>query len=178
MPPKLPPIQREFVFTDDDFDRIRRFIHQRAGIALNPSKKTWCMVLADSALATAAVHRLSGNAVSERGNEELEHFVNALTTNPTYFFAKNTTFRFSPTTCAASGEVNIWCCAASTGEEPYSLAMTALETASNGASECQHCRHRSGHQCPARRRRGRLWRRRSDQQTASRYGQSAILTGR
>ena len=37
--PKLPPIQREFVFTDDDFDRIRRFIHQRAGIALNPSKK-------------------------------------------------------------------------------------------------------------------------------------------
>ncbi|HNX71871.1 CheR family methyltransferase, partial [Rivihabitans pingtungensis] len=63
-----------------------------------------------------------------------EHFVNALTTNLTYFFREEHHFPIlAEHLRTLSGEVNIWCCAASTGEEPYSLAMTALETASSGA---------------------------------------------
>ena len=135
--PKLPPIQREFVFTDDDFDRIRRFIHQRAGIALNPSKKDMVygrLVRRIRALQLPSFTAYLERLFSERGNEELEHFVNALTTNLTYFFREEHHFPIlAEHLRTLSGEVNIWCCAASTGEEPYSLAMTALETASSGA---------------------------------------------
>ena len=135
--PKLPPIQREFVFTDDDFDRIRRFIHQRAGIALNPSKKVMVygrLVRRIRALQLPSFTAYLERLFSERGNEELEHFVNALTTNLTYFFREEHHFPIlAEHLRTLSGEVNIWCCAASTGEEPYSLAMTALETASSGA---------------------------------------------
>lgn len=135
--PKLPPIQREFVFTDDDFDRIRRFIHQRAGIALNPSKKDMVygrLVRRIRALQLPSFTAYLERLFSERGGEELEHFVNALTTNLTYFFREEHHFPIlAEHLRTLSGEVNIWCCAASTGEEPYSLAMTALETASSGA---------------------------------------------
>lgn len=135
--PKLPPIQREFVFTDDDFDRIRRFIHQRAGIALNPSKKDMVygrLVRRIRALQLPSFTAYLERLFSERGNEELEHFVNALTTNLTYFFREEHHFPIlADHLRSRSGEVSIWCCAASTGEEPYSLAMTALETASSGA---------------------------------------------
>ena len=135
--PKLPPIQREFVFTDDDFDRIRRFIHQRAGIALNPSKKDMVygrLVRRIRALQLPSFTAYLERLFSERGNEELEHFVNALTTNLTYFFREEHHFPIlAEHLRTLSGKVNIWCCAASTGEEPYSLAMTALETASSGA---------------------------------------------
>ena len=135
--PKLPPIQREFVFTDDDFDRIRRFIHQRAGIALNPSKKDMVygrLVRRIRALQLPSFTAYLERLFSERGGEELEHFVNALTTNLTYFFREEHHFPIlADHLRSRSGEVSIWCCAASTGEEPYSLAMTALETASSSA---------------------------------------------
>ena len=135
--PKLPPIQREFVFTDDDFDRIRRFIHQRAGIALNPSKKDMVygrLVRRIRALQLPSFTAYLERLFSERGGEELEHFVNALTTNLTYFFREEHHFPIlADHLRSRSGEVSIWCCAASTGEEPYSLAMTALEAASSGA---------------------------------------------
>lgn len=45
--PNLPPMNfaREFEFTEQDFERIRNFIHRKAGIALNPTKKIWYMVV-------------------------------------------------------------------------------------------------------------------------------------
>ncbi len=138
--PKLPPIQREFVFTDDDFDRIRRFIHQRAGIALNPSKKDMVYGRLVRRIRTlqlgsfAAYLELLFSA--DRGREELEHFVNALTTNLTYFFREEHHFPIlADHLRGRSGDIQIWCSAASTGEEPYSLAMTALEAASAGARQ-------------------------------------------
>lgn len=137
--PKLPPIQREFVFTDEDFDRIRRFIHQRAGIALNPSKKDMVygrLVRRIRALQLPSFTAYLERLFSERGSEELEHFVNALTTNLTYFFREEHHFPILDEHLRAlSGEVSIWCCAASTGEEPYSLAMVAQEVANAGARQ-------------------------------------------
>jgi chemotaxis protein methyltransferase CheR len=61
---------------------------------------------------------------------EWQEFVNSLTTNLTSFFREQHHFpvlqehllKFS-----SQGRINIWCCASSTGEEPYSLAITAME---------------------------------------------------
>lgn len=66
------------------------------------------------------------------GAAELEWFINILTTNVTSFFRENEAFLQLAErlrTQAERGEwrIRIWCAAASTGEEPYSLAMVARE---------------------------------------------------
>ena len=62
--------------------------------------------------------------------EEVEEFINALTTNMTSFFREPHHFRIMAEQLArrpADSGVSIWSCASSSGEEPYSIAMTALE---------------------------------------------------
>ncbi|WP_028537231.1 CheR family methyltransferase [Paludibacterium yongneupense] len=140
-PVVLPKIEytREFPFSDADFDRIRKLIHKEAGISLNPSKKDMVYGrlvrrIRDLKLANfgAYVDLLERSS----GQREFEVFVNALTTNLTFFFREEHHFpilaEHLKQKAQASGELNIWCAAASTGEEPYSLAMTALESFPNG----------------------------------------------
>src|SRR5690606_40172170 len=63
--------------------------------------------------------------------DEGQHFVNALTTNLTSFFREAHHFPLLASQLQAAQRdgqpLRIWCCAASTGEEPYSLAITACE---------------------------------------------------
>ena len=61
---------------------------------------------------------------------EWQEFVNCLTTNLTAFFRESHHFDELQTDlrARAARPIRLWCNAASTGEEPYSLAMTALET--------------------------------------------------
>ncbi len=60
---------------------------------------------------------------------EWQEFINALTTNLTAFFREAHHFEILAQMFAAnrSQKWRIWCSAASTGEEPYSIAMTAQE---------------------------------------------------
>lgn len=67
-----------------------------------------------------------------KGGEELEWFINILTTNVTSFFRENEAFhalaeRLRKGVAHGGWRVRIWCAAASTGEEPYSLAIVARE---------------------------------------------------
>jgi chemotaxis protein methyltransferase CheR len=123
---------KEFVFTREDFERIRKLIHDHAGIQLNPGK----MEMVYSRLA----RRLRANNLSRfsdylrlldgpRG-AEWEAFTNALTTNLTAFFREAHHFAELEKLIrrvSATREVSLWCSAASTGEEPYSMAITAVE---------------------------------------------------
>ena len=61
---------------------------------------------------------------------EWQEFVNCLTTNLTAFFREEHHFHalVGDLRARASKPIRIWCNAASTGEEPYSLAMTVIET--------------------------------------------------
>ena len=72
----------------------------------------------------------------ERGaGPEIEEFINAVTTNLTSFFREPHHFdylarEFLPKLVAndaGTRRLRIWCCAASTGEEPYSIAMVLRE---------------------------------------------------
>jgi len=68
--------------------------------------------------------------VGSGNGEEVEEFINALTTNMTSFFREPHHFRIMAEHLArrpADKGVSIWSCASSSGEEPYSIAMTALE---------------------------------------------------
>jgi len=125
--------EREFHFTSRDFNRVRDMIYQHAGISLSQAKQD----LVYSRLARRL--RATGKQVfavylddleQDRSSPEWEAFVNALTTNLTSFFRESHHFdllREHLQHQSRDSMLRIWCCAASTGEEPYSIAMAACE---------------------------------------------------
>jgi chemotaxis protein methyltransferase CheR len=124
---------REFSFSDADFERVRKLIYQHAGISLSPIKKD--MVYSRLARRLRALSKSSFNdyldALERNGGDEWERFVNSLTTNLTSFFREPHHFPIFADHLRKIGNkrpIKIWCSAASTGEEPYSIAMTVMET--------------------------------------------------
>tara|TARA_R110001599_G_scaffold159052_1_gene346051 strand:+ start:73684 stop:74595 length:912 start_codon:yes stop_codon:yes gene_type:complete len=122
---------KEFDFTMRDFERVRTLIHQRAGIALASSKQEMVYSRLARRLRATGINSFSAYLDSlERGTnvEEWEAFTNALTTNLTSFFREAHHFPIlAEHLKKISGPIEIWCSASSTGEEPYSIAMTACE---------------------------------------------------
>lgn len=121
---------REFAFTQEDFARVRNLIYAYAGISLSPIKKE--MVYSRLVRRLRALGHGSFEsylAYLEGNSEEIEGFVNALTTNLTAFFREPHHFEILAQQMRASHArpFRIWCAAVSTGEEAYSLAMTACE---------------------------------------------------
>ena len=131
------PSSAEFSFGAADFDRIRTLIYQRAGISLHAGKQAMVYSrlsrrLRDTGHASFTgylrwLEQLAGDA-AER---EWQEFVNCLTTNLTAFFREEHHFQVLLAELKARGSsaqpLRIWCNAASTGEEPYSIAMTVHE---------------------------------------------------
>lgn len=121
-----------FPFTTEEFHHIRNLIYRMAGISLAPSKKD----LVYSRLARrlrarrldsfgAYIRLLEGDDPRER-----EEFINALTTNMTSFFREAHHFPILSKHLGGipkSTPISIWTCASSSGEEPYSIAMTVVE---------------------------------------------------
>jgi chemotaxis protein methyltransferase CheR len=123
---------KEFNFTKGDFERVRALIYQRAGISLAESKHEMVYSrLARRLRATGIVSfgRYLDDLEAGRLGEEWESFTNALTTNLTSFFREAHHFPLLAEHLKhAHGQpLTIWCAASSTGEEPYSIAMTACE---------------------------------------------------
>ena len=124
---------RQFEYTQRDFERVRGLIHARAGISLGPSKVN--MVYSRLSRRLRALGLLS---VRDYLNElelnddgtEWQAFTNALTTNLTSFFREShhfETLRQHLQRRASNGPARVWCAAASTGEEAYSIAMEAVD---------------------------------------------------
>lgn len=123
---------KEFEFTDRDFERIRALIYELAGISLSPIKRD--MVYSRLARRLRATgHRSFAEYLAhlERGDPgELEAFTNALTTNLTAFFREEHHFPILQAFLRPRmrhSQIAIWCSACSTGEEAYSIAMSAAE---------------------------------------------------
>ena len=125
--------EREFVFSPSDFERVRKLIHARAGISLNETKEN--MVYSRLARRLRLLRRNDfGGYLDwlEKTPEaaEWQEFVNALTTNLTSFFREGHHFPMLAEHLRGrrnQSEMAIWCSACSTGEEAYSIAMTAYD---------------------------------------------------
>jgi chemotaxis protein methyltransferase CheR len=122
---------KEFDFTVRDFERVRSLIYKRAGIALAPGKQE--MVYSRLARRLRSVGMQSfehylDSLERDRDSAEWEAFTNALTTNLTSFFREEHHFPILADHVRNRRDVNVWCSAASTGEEPYSIAMTLCES--------------------------------------------------
>ena len=123
---------REFAYTRDDFDKVRKLIHAHAGIRLNDTKQE--MVYSRLARRLRALHLDSFSSyitlLENSEDPEWEHFVNALTTNQTAFFREAHHFPVLADYLRglrAGARATLWSAAASTGEEAYSMAITACD---------------------------------------------------
>lgn len=129
---------RDFAFTLADFARIRDLIYQRAGIALADHKREMVYSRLARRLRVLGLSNFAAyldRLEADTGDAEWEAFTNALTTNLTAFFRESHHFPIlADFVRTRSKPVSIWCCAASTGEEPYSIAMTLIEAIGNRPS--------------------------------------------
>lgn len=121
------------------FNKFRTLIHDVSGIALGDEKR-------------ALVANRIGKRVRKLGlqtpaeylkiietdasKEELLELIDVISTNVTHFFREDVHFSFLSDFLANNSsngkkEFKIWCAAASTGEEPYSIVMTATEALAN-----------------------------------------------
>jgi len=134
-------VDHEFSFSRADFDRVRQLIYQHAGISLHDGKHAMVYSRLSRRLRDTG-HRSFGEylqwleqASGPQGEQEWQEFVNCLTTNLTSFFREEHHFHCLADDLKAvnTKPVRIWCCAASTGEEPYSIAMTCAESLGSGS---------------------------------------------
>ncbi|WP_308419596.1 hypothetical protein [Chitinimonas koreensis] len=98
----VPPAHREFKFTQQDFERVKKLIYDYAGIALNDSKHDMVYGrLAKRLRAHGFATFQEYLVLLERGNEaEWEAFINSLTTNLTSFFREQHHFPPCSSICA------------------------------------------------------------------------------
>lgn len=123
---------REFAFTEKDFKRVCQLIYEYAGISLKPSKQDMVYSRLARRLRANGIDNFHDYlALLESDNGvEWEAFVNSLTTNLTSFFREPHHFPLlAEHVVKQRGQhtVSLWCSAASTGEEPYSMAMTMVD---------------------------------------------------
>jgi chemotaxis protein methyltransferase CheR len=131
--PENPPPLRDLDFTGADFQRVRQMIYQCAGISLAQTKQEMVYSrLARRVRARGVKAFVDYLDIVDADNAEREAFVNALTTNLTAFFREAHHFDeladlVERCRQAGSRELKVWSCASSTGEEPYSIAMTLID---------------------------------------------------
>ena len=124
--------ERDFEFSEKDFKYIRDLISDHTGIVLAEHKVD--MVYGRLTRRLRELNLTSfDNYLSnlESDEQELIHFVNALTTNLTSFFREKHHFEFLSSKLLpqimknkASKRLRIWSAGCSSGEEPYTIAMT------------------------------------------------------
>jgi chemotaxis protein methyltransferase CheR len=129
----------DFELTDAQFHRIRALVREHTGIALSDAKRQLVYGRLSRRLRALKLSSFREYLeLLERGiATELEEFINAITTNLTSFFREPHHFEYLATHVlpqiverdAGARRARIWCCAASTGEEPYSIGMVLREAA-------------------------------------------------
>ena len=125
--------EREFEFSEKDFARVRALILKIAGISLATSKQSMVYSRLARRLRACKHNRFSTylDALEQSAsNAEWEHFTNSLTTNLTSFYREAHHFdllKKQLQSLSRNSPIELWCSAASTGEEPYTIAITAME---------------------------------------------------
>ncbi len=123
---------RDFEFNDRDFRRVCELIRQRAGIALADGKRDMVYGRLSRRLRALGLRSFKDylDRLERDGGDEWQAFTNALTTNLTSFYREPHHFERLHEELQRrrnAGPLKLWTCAASTGEEPYSIAITACE---------------------------------------------------
>jgi chemotaxis protein methyltransferase CheR len=127
---------------DIDFERISRLVYEHCGINLHDGKKELVKARLGKRLREGAFRSFAEYyryVITPEGTDELVMMIDAISTNLTYFFREENHFaklgKIVPVIMTATvkdvrpGRLRIWSAGCSTGEEPYSLAITLCEHA-------------------------------------------------
>jgi len=130
--------QREFAFSEADFQFIREMVREHIGIKIPPAKKDMVYSRLVRRLRQLKLESFDSycQLLRQSPGEELVEFTNALTTNLTSFFREGHHFAYLAESVipelmrrnAAQRRLRIWSAGCSTGEEPYSIAMVLRES--------------------------------------------------
>jgi len=127
---------REFAFADEDFEALRKLVKDLTGISLTEQKRELVYGRLSRRLRALKLDSFAEyRQLLASDDTELVHLCNAITTNLTAFFREQHHFvhlrdqilRPLAADRAASRRMRIWSAGCSTGEEPYSIAMSVLE---------------------------------------------------
>ena len=124
--------------SESDFEKFREFFYRKTGIQFEPSKRYFV----DKRLVERIELTKSGSFRSyftllrfEASGEELQQLTNLMTVNETYFFREEYQFQCLVRSILPDitgrkrdrGPIRIWAIPSSSGEEPYSIALYAIE---------------------------------------------------
>jgi chemotaxis protein methyltransferase CheR len=127
--------------SDNDFQFICDFVYQRSGIVLADHKREMVYRRFTRIVRERKLSSFSDYCalLKQQPEQEENYFINAITTNLTSFFREQHHFDYLKAheipkllkENAHNKRIRVWSSASSTGEEPYSLAMTFLEAMTN-----------------------------------------------
>jgi len=136
----MPPVGASMA--DDQFAFLARLVHGRTGIMVRPEKRQMLCSRLDKRLRALGLRDFAAYCdylESDLGPVELAELVNAVTTNLTHFFRERHHFEhlakhalpaaMQSLEARRSRRLRIWSAGCSTGQEPYSIAMTLLAQA-------------------------------------------------
>ncbi|MYN11624.1 methyltransferase domain-containing protein [Pusillimonas sp. TS35] len=111
-----------------DFGRAARLLRQRVGIILADHKREMVerkLGMRAKALGMSSISAYLDCLESNADDAEWEGFINGFTINHTAFFREQHHFELLAEHARSRPRpLSVWCCASSTGEEAYSIAMT------------------------------------------------------
>ncbi len=128
--------------TQAEFDTIRQILYESAGVWLGDTKQTMVCSRLAKRFRQLRISRFTDyiQRLEKNDGRELQEFINSLTTNKTDFFRESTHFKFLQGLIAdiekksvrgVTPRLRIWSSACSSGEEPYTIAITLCESIGN-----------------------------------------------
>ncbi|WP_457674586.1 CheR family methyltransferase [Thiolapillus sp.] len=131
-------VQQGFEFTDRDFDRLRELVYRHTGIRMAENRRDLIYGRLSRRLRALGLQSFGAycRLIEDGQGDELEAFTNAVTTNLTAFYREAHHFDYLAKQLVPellrknreSRRIRIWSAGCSTGEEPYTLAITLLES--------------------------------------------------
>lgn len=131
------PIEREFAYSEQDFELLRNLVKEHTGINLSEHKQEMLYSRLSRRLRVLKLHSFADyyKLLKRDPGDELMQFVNAVTTNLTAFFREPHHFEFLARKLlpelvrskVREQRIRIWSAGCASGEEPYSIAMVIRE---------------------------------------------------
>jgi len=137
--------EQKMQLCESDFKFVCEFVYETTGIVLNDSKREMLYRRLTRIVRERKLNSFADycQVLRDQPEQEKDFFINAITTNLTSFFRENHHFEYltneeipsliKKKTLGSNGKkrLRVWSSASSTGEEPYSIAITLLEAMKN-----------------------------------------------
>jgi len=140
---------QEYILQEGDFRKISALVTDTTGIVISEKKRAFVqgrLTRRLRALGLSGFDEYTRMLASAAGADEQQMLVNAITTNHTSFFREPHHFDYLTGTVFPSivqrqgkerGRLRIWSAGCSTGEEPYTMAMTLRDFPALASWDCK-----------------------------------------